>query len=106
MTLIIIATIDTGMIDTETTGTDTKTPIGTEDIEDVLEIGAEENRAPGRRSWIVTMAISLAAVGTELSTYAGRENMTPTTHVTLIGTYSTTLVHEATRTEPDSSLTE
>merc|ERR1712079_231321 len=96
MTLIIIATIDTETIDTEITGTDMRTPIGTEDTEDVLEIGAEENRAPGRRSWIVTMAISLAAVGTELSTYAGRENMTPTTHVTLIGTYSTTLVREAT----------
>ena len=35
-------------------------------MKDMMEImkGAEENRAPGRRSWIVTMAISLVGVGT------------------------------------------
>ena len=33
------------------------------DMMDIIK-GAEENRAPGRRSWIVTMAISLVAVGT------------------------------------------
>ena len=32
------------------------------DMMDIIK-GAEENRAPGRRSWIVTMAISLVAVG-------------------------------------------